>query len=91
MVDMKRVLFNAILTAAIAFAGSAVTGSKKGFAPGQTGANPGQTFQNERVISPDTALSPGQQYKSDRANTTILDASPPGEGVSNYGRSKQLP
>jgi hypothetical protein len=35
MVDTKRVLFTAVVTAAVAFAGSAMAGSKKSEAPGQ--------------------------------------------------------
>lgn len=86
MVDMKRALLAATITAAIGFAGSALAESKKSSAPGQTGANPGQTFQNERAIDPD-ALSPGQQFKQDRA--LIPETPSPGQGVQNWGKTKQ--
>jgi hypothetical protein len=86
MVDTKQVLFTAVVTAAVAFAGSAMAGSKKSEAPGQTGDNPGQTFKSERALDPD-ALSPGQQFKLNRE--TDPDAPAPGQGVDNWGKTKQ--
>jgi hypothetical protein len=87
-INMKRILFTAILAGSIALAGSAMAESKKQLAPGQTGSNPGQTFKTQRESDPD-ALSPGQQYKLNREQDP--NALPPGQGVENYGRSKQLP
>ena len=82
---MKRVLLTAILTAAVVFAGSAMAESKKSSAPGQTGQNPGQTFNTQRDLNPD-ALSPGQQFKLKRE--TDPNAPPPGQGVINWGNTK---
>jgi hypothetical protein len=84
MVDTKRVLFTAVVTAAVAFAGSAMAGSKKSEAPGQTGDNPGQTFKSERALDPDAF---GQQFKLNRE--TDPDAPAPGQGVDNWGKTKQ--
>ena len=84
--ECKRVLFTAILTGSVAFAGSAMAESKKSSAPGQTGLNPSQTFKDQRATNPD-ALSPGQQLKLNREADP--NALPPGQGVDNYGRTKQ--
>jgi hypothetical protein len=67
---MKRVVFTAILAAA----------------PGQTGSNPGQTFNGQRETNPD-ALSPGQQFKQDRVLISP-DTPAPGQGVINWGNTK---
>jgi hypothetical protein len=84
MVDMKRVLLAVTLAVTFAFAGSALAQGKKDQAPGQTGANPGQTFKTQRDDPTITnALPPGQQNKIDPG------ASPPGGGVENFGRSKK--
>ena len=77
MVDMMRALLAVTLAVTFAFAGSALAQGKKDQAPGQTGDNPGQTFEAGR---PDV-LPPGPQLKLNP------DAPPPGQGVENYGRS----
>ena len=86
MVDMKRALLAATLTAAVGYAGSALAESKKSSAPGQTGANPGQTFNSQQDLNPDAALSPGQQFKQDRV--LIPNTPAPGQGVKNWGNTK---
>ena len=84
MVNTKRALFAAALAVAVGFASSALAESKKLQAPGQTGLNPGQEFKTQRDDPTITnALPPGQQNKIDPG------ASPPGEGVQNFGRSKK--
>jgi hypothetical protein len=84
MVNTKRALFAATLAVTVGFAGSALAQGKKSSAPGQNpDANPGQTFKTQRGDDPDNAVPPGQEYKEDPG------ASPPGEGVENFGRSKK--
>ena len=86
MVITKRALFAATLAVTVGFAGSALAQGKKDQAPGQTTFNPGQTFKTQRdnpaAITP--ALPPGQLNKLDPG------ASPPGEGVQNFGRTKKV-
>lgn len=85
MID-KRMLLAATLAAAIGCAGAALAESKKQSAPGQTGENPGQTYNTQRESNPD-ALSPGQQFNENRATTP--DTPPPGAGVQNYGDTQR--
>ena len=85
MIDVKRTLLAATLAMAVGCSGAALAESKKSSAPGQTGANPGQTFNSQRDTNPD-ALSPGQQYNQDRALNP--DAPAPGQGVQNWGDTK---
>ena len=90
-------------TAAVAIIGSAVacgsamaqTDIKIGigipFSPGQTGTSPGQAFNAARKLDP-AAPSAGQFYILNRNNdptTVIPPAHPPGQTVTNYGRSKK--
>jgi hypothetical protein len=84
MTKMERPLLAMTLAVTFAFAGSALAQGKKDQAPGQTNHNPGQTFKSQRndPLIPD-ALPPGQQNKLDPG------ASPPGQGVENFGRSKK--
>jgi hypothetical protein len=84
MVDMKRALCIAALTAGVAFAGSALADSKKQYAPGQgeLGQNPSQTFRTQRDLGDPNPLPPGQELKLNP------DAPPPGQGVINWGKTK---
>jgi hypothetical protein len=92
MVDIKRALLAVTLAVTFAFAGSALAQGKKDQAPGQTGDIPG------KLEAPgQTGDNPGQEFKTQRDDLGITDAlppgkeiaSPPGEGVQNFGKSKK--
>jgi len=61
-------------------------------APGQAGSSPGQMFNAARANDP-TALSPGKLYlqnqNADQTSGLPPTAMPPGQAVTNYGRSKK--
>jgi hypothetical protein len=54
-------------------------------APGQAHTSPGQVFNSAKIISPSTALPPGQAYIQNKSG----GAQPPGQTFTNYGRSKK--
>jgi hypothetical protein len=85
MIDTKRVLCTAILTADVAFASSAMADSNNNSLPARPEAIQGRPLKNEGTTNPDP-VSPGQEYKLNRE--TNPDAPPPGQGVDNWGKTK---
>jgi hypothetical protein len=90
MITTKHVLFVAVVIASAAFAGTAMAGKGGAggnmLAPGQTGTNPGQTFDSDKGTT--TALPPGQQFNSTREANPTIQTPPPGQTVINPGQKK---
>jgi hypothetical protein len=89
-----KVFVTAFVIGSLAIAGTALAqgvdvklGVGIPLSPGQQGTSPGKAFNAARALDP-TAPSPGKLFLLNKAAdpTTAL---PPGQTVTNYGRSKK--